>query len=897
MFMNLRKHTLTIYLLIVAVGTCLSQSTKSHIQTKTEIASNDLLAYYEKDIIPPYKDAILGLNSSDDSTRISSAEYIYALCIQSLADETNGRSEWSRMPFFYETWNSKAKDIREHIAYDFGEIARSKESIKIAKWFIINDSYDENQLAGIKVIRETKCQESDECLGQLVTNLHSNEEITINAIEEISNRNLLSLSSQINLLQKHYREKIRNAAYLCAEKFGIPQMRPRIIETVTPWIISQYENINSQLLTQIPLDVPLVKVISEIPIPKHEILILNYTGWIITEDSDFYTLLDYSAQTIEIEKKYAIVSPISLIEVANEILNIEDLPFNERWGIVRQHAFDWAIPYFTVAATCFKNNLNDEAAALILKRINGTIDDSVFTYLVRNSFGNLYYNELLYSFSFERDYEKSIILAKHLSKPEFYDFPYRKTVLELAEQLKNRNDDFVELRLPSKTSWDSLKQSLKRDEQIEYLAERLRLLNCIQWSQPGGISYMSDQYSVPIVSFLDQKQPKSNFPSGFNQEKTQGYEVMNPYEELINMGLRVKDLKPFVPYLANSDYILGYSFFRDFRPQRTLHKVNWVVSNIILNSIGKEFLDLSTFDALDTATKQNEIKKIIEWCDENQYKSHEELTRSILESTNKWSEFSMAMTTSLEHEYKIIPVLVKRINDFNSMDWNPESNEIAKMIFKIGLNNESDIEKINELLRSENVSIKFWASLCLIKYSPLEFMQGLETLKSVLEKDNGISLYPLAIEPLLETKNSEALLLAEGILRKEGFNRSIGMFDVYNREIIKRLVLNGSVNSFTFLLNNLTDFNTDTTQYSYDNTQSHLFCDDYLEMVSNWKNNEPSSTSHSFYELTIKERKAISKNLCKWLDKQYRMIKAGQISDIKTEDLQPPIYKLDAPGF
>jgi hypothetical protein len=897
MYMNLRKHILTISLLIFVVGVCFSQNTKSNIQTKTKIASNDLLAYYEKDIIPPYKDAILGLNSSDDSTRISSAEYIYALCIQSLADETNGRSEWSRMPYFYETWNSKAKDIRDHIAYDFSETARSKESIKIAKWFITNDYNDENQLAGIKVIRETKCQESDECLGQLVTILQSNEEITVNAIMEISNRNLLSLSSQINLLQKHYREKIRDAAYSCAVKFGIPQKRPNINETVTPWITSQYENINKLLLVQIPSNVPLVKVVSEIPNPKNKIWTLNYTGWIITEDSDSYTILDYSGQTLDIEKKYSTVTPVPLKEIANEILNQEDLPFTERHGIIRSHAFDWAIPYFTVASACFKNSFNNEAASLILKRINGTSDDSTFTYLVRNSFGNLYYNELLYSFSFERDYKKSIILAKHLSMPEFYDFRYRKTVLELVEQLKNRNDDFIEFRLPSKTSWDSLKQSLKRDEQINYLAKRLRLLNCIQWGQPGDISYMSEQYSVPIASFIDPKQPKSNFPSGFDQEKTHGYEVINPYEELLNMSLSVKDLKTFVPYLFCSDYILGYSFFRDFQPQRTLHKVNWAVSNIILKSVGKEFLDMSTFDTLDTETKQYEIKKIIEWCDENQDKTQEELTSGILDATNKWSEFSMAMTTSLEHKYRIIPILVKRINDFNSIEWNPENSEIAKMIFNIGLENNSDIEKVKALLSYDNMSIKFWTSLCLIKYSHLDFAQGLETLKSVLEQDNGINLFPLAIESLLETKNPEALHLAEGILSKEGFIRSIGMFDVYNREIIKRLLLNGSDNSFRFLLNNLNDFNTDTTQYSYDNTKSHLLCDEYLEMVSNWKNNEPSSTPHSFYELSIKERKAMSKNLCKWLDKQYRMIKAGQISDIKTEDVQPPIFKLDAPGF
>jgi hypothetical protein len=885
-----------IHILLIATISCTSDHVRKEDHAETGRAFNDLKEYYEKGTVPPFNDAITGLNSVNDSTRVCSAEYIYALCVQSLEDESNGRSEWRRMPFFYETWESKARGIREHIAYEFGETARSPESIKIARWFITYDYDANNKLCGIKVIRETRCKESDEYLCQLITNLSSDEEITVNVIDEISKRNLIKLSPQIDQLQKHYREEIRDAAYNCAGILGVAQKKFTIAETVTPWITSQYIKIDNLLLRQVPLDAPFVKVVSEIPVSGRGQLKFDYTGWIISEDSAYYTILDYSAQIINAEKRYTKVFPYSLKEAANKLLIGEDLPFHERYGMIRTHSEDWAIPYFTVAEECFKRKMNDEAAELIMKMINRTHDDSTFTYLMRNSFGNLYYNEMLYSFTFERDYQKSIILAAHLSKPEFYDFRYRKTAMELGEQLRKRDGDFVRLTLPSRDIWDSLEHSMPRDEQIKYLAERIKLLNCFQQSQPGGISYKSEQFSVPVTTFIELKQPRSNFPAGFDQEKIKGFEVINPYNELLNMKLSLNDITLLVPYLASHDYILGYSFFRDFQSQRVLHKVSWVVSDIILNSVGKEFLNLNAFDTMNVKTKKREINKIIKWCNINSGMTQQELTTDILGNTNKWSEFEMAMYRSMDQKYKVIPVLVNRIYDFNEEYGVLKSEEIARVIFKIGLVDNSDIDEIKKLLVSSHKAVRLWASLFLIRYSSRDFHEGLKTLKSVLETDNGAGLYPITIEPLLETNKDEALELAEGILQKEGFRESIGRVSDYNREMIKRLFLTGSAEALKFMKSGLSDFRTDTMQYSY-NSARILNCDVYLETVSIWKNDESTDMYHDFSNLSIEERMAISKDLCIWLDKQYKMIKLGQTPDIKTKNVFPPVYRIDAPGF
>lgn len=186
-------------------------------------AFQDLGLYYEKGIKPPFEEAFNDMRSSIDSIRNFSAEYIYALCVQSQEDESNGRSEWSRTPFFYETWESKAHIFRQRLATYFGENTNNIELIKTAKWLILNDHEKDNKIEGFKAISRIKCSETDAFLGFLISNPNLDEKLTVSAIEEISNRGLLQYAPKIDSLQNHYRGKIREAVYSNSSKLNIPR--------------------------------------------------------------------------------------------------------------------------------------------------------------------------------------------------------------------------------------------------------------------------------------------------------------------------------------------------------------------------------------------------------------------------------------------------------------------------------------------------------------------------------------------------------------------------------------------------------------------------------------------------------------------------------------------------
>jgi hypothetical protein len=855
-------------------------------------AFKDLGQYYDNGTIPPFEKAFNDMKSDNDSVRYYSAGYIYALCVQSREDENNGRSEWTRTPFFYETWESKAHIFRKRLASYYGENANSVELIKTAKWLVLNDHEKDNKIQGLRVIKRIKCPETDVFLGLLISNPHLNEEITINVIEEIASRKLLQFAPKIDSLQNHYRSKIRETIYANASKLNISRKNFDLTKAVTPWVEQQFELINTLILDKVPEKASFVSIRIDIPDSNDNTRRPEYTGWIIDKNNTYYSLLDYSAQKISIEKKYSTVRPLSLKEEATNLLKAGRFDGRRRrGGEIRPHSGYEILPMYTMAAWCFNKNLKDEAISIIFNLINNTPDDSTFTFQVVDLFGSLYYNELLYAFSQERDYSKSILLSSHLARPEFKGFRYRNEAMQLGDQLINRSADFATLRLPSITGWDSLKTKLSRTEQIKYLTNRLKLLNCIQNSQPGGISYSSTQYSVPIASLSKSIQVLSNFPSGDAEQELKAFEVINPYEELIKMKLKPVEIKIIAPYLADPDYILAYSFHRDFLSQRLLFKVNWVVSDIILKSVGIEFVDLKDFETLDNYSKQTEILKIIKWCDENSNKTEMELALNVLEGTNKWPEFEIAMNKCAELKCdKATPVLIRRINDFHGQNWPSKSAQIAKSIFEIGSTDDIDKEKIEELQADKDLWIKLWSSLYIIKYDKQKLAGGLSTLKVVLDSCDGRTWYPDAIETLINTQDPKAFMLAEGILDKRGF---LEMFDWdYYSEIIKKLFLAGSDKAFLFLKGGLNNTNPDP-KYSWSNSNEILTCDRYIVVVNKWKNTEISNQNNR----SVSESKNMGKNLTEWLDKQFKIIKSGQVSDIKSIVVNRPVSRIDAPGY
>lgn len=413
-----------------------------------------------------------------------------------------------------------------------------------------------------------------------------------------------------------------------------------------------------------------------------------------------------------------------------------------------------------------------------------------------STFGTVYFDAMLSAYSHERNYQKAIELGNHLSGTVFVGFEYQKEAIALAQQLKNNPEDFKMFHLPDSLDWLGLKQKLNRQEQIIYLADRLRLLNCIQPGQPSGISYAMYQYSVPY-----SESQKLNVDYWDRNEK---YEVINPYIELIEMKLNMQETELLLPYLLSTDYIASYSYFRDFMPERTLHKVSWVVNQLLYEITNKAFIDRHNFDLLPFDQKKAEVDKIKIWCDENAVLSPEERVIKILKTTDKWADFQKGMQTAKEYNYdSLLPVIVARFNDFSGGYWPTHKGLMAETMYELG--NRAYVPVVKSWSKNTtDIWVNLWSAMFLLKYDTGSYETAMKELESILNQDDGTAYYPHAMELLLSRNDPRARRLAEGILDKPRFPMFID-WDYY-LNFIKELLLLKSDYTFYALSKQLDSF-------------------------------------------------------------------------------------------
>jgi hypothetical protein len=323
----------------------------------------------------------------------------------------------------------------------------------------------------------------------------------------------------------------------------------------------------------------------------------NYTedfyGWIHTKDRESVRFLTVTGADIELEKKLITVKiPLPLNEETINTLK----SWIQNTGLFGLDDFsDDKI----LILWLYQKGKEDYSKRFLPKKHSDWFfsDESI-----KDGFGVLYCDAMFSAYAKQRNYSKAIVLGKHLSRSIFSNFEDQKSAIALTHQLKTEMKDFKSFRLPDSVEWFKLKQKLNREHQTIYLADRLRLLNCILFSNPGSINYKMDQYSVS-----SDEADTLGFPYWRHYTR---YKVINPFSELINMKLNPRETELLLPYLMQDIYIPSLEYER-------LHKLSWVVQSLLFEITGKHFLNQFYFDRLTPDEKKAEIAKIKRWCDEN----------------------------------------------------------------------------------------------------------------------------------------------------------------------------------------------------------------------------------------------------------------------------------------
>ena len=192
--------------------------------------------------------------------------------------------------------------------------------------------------------------------------------------------------------------------------------------------------------------------------------------------------------------------------------------------------------------------------------------------------------------------------------------------------------------------------------------------------------------------------------------------------------------------------------------------------------------------------------------------------------------------------------------------------------------------------------VRFWAALILLRHGNRETPEGLDVLDPILANDDGTRYYPVAVEPLVATRNERALKMACGILKKEKVRGRPGWTSA---TIVQRLLLAGRQECLDYLLAKLDS----EKSYGYSSgmrggklvQQTLVEGDDIAQVIASWHANKCEYDTLA----PDKDRRIQRKKLKTWCADQFALIRAGKRSELKPPEvlhlIDSPELFLDAP--
>ena len=549
----------------------------------------NLGAYYANVTRRPagFDEAKHNLTSDKPEEASSSVEYLMALIDQMEADQTNGRTTNFRHGVKY------LQATRKSITLDFAKRCLPEHSAAAAKWLLTSQDRRHAEAARILIGRLDDSVLASVAADALMQRNCRPDNLEL-LLRETQRRKLNSLKPHTLKLCNHHRTRVRTAARDAATALGIQTLpeAPAPGERFPRELSKAMYLIAGMISTEIPESAKWVSLRSSVP-PKPRMgqderfftPPWRSGGWLLSRTAAEVHVLDWFGVERTFPSADVILEEVSLGKHVDRLLKegsrlqSGSAPGNP--AAQPKHLRDFEA---VVAAWCFVRGDRERAAAIILPRIDECDTDGELLSVATTRLGWFYHQQMLDAFARDRDYQTALQLATHLSKPAFRDFVYHSRCKALAAQLPNRTDDFTTLKLPTHAEWGELSESMDRKDQIRFLMKRMRLLNSIQRGQPGSVWYSVDQTAVPISSLP---------PMGTLQlivARPEAVSVINPYVLLRGMQLNKEELLLLSTWLNDEDYVLCYGFWRDFDPGRQLHRVNWVVAELINKAVGQELV-------------------------------------------------------------------------------------------------------------------------------------------------------------------------------------------------------------------------------------------------------------------------------------------------------------------
>ncbi len=651
----------------------------------------ELAEYYKLSKMPAsWTMSMEQLASKDSEKRRGGVKRLVALLEQAHLDEKSGKAPWLATPFWGRGPENPARNLRGSIVDALEKAEPESEALPIVRWLMGNEPQVRLQESVAGFLGKIDAKEADDYRRTLVLLPHPNAIVMGMVLAQMAERKAPLPADRLSALCQHHRKVIRDSARKLNQtlKGGDPgpfdpvralksaAVRKTLDDLQTlmidlPGKAAEFVEVTTTYQEKGNDKERVADVMDQINRPRKS------QGWLLKRANDSVLLFspygtheehrDREKTTIRVGKRidngYSswevnVVSSIGVAKhdigayvksiVATRAKGNENFELSPRGGLTGQFEGQGAsLVEAILIAWLDRLDDHDKVAALLLPALDTVYEDRHLVEMARHRLGQILGNRMLVAFVGDRDYAETLKLAQALSKT-YPDTQFHEYAKGLAEQLPRRMDDFKDFRLPTAAKWTELKKKMSRREQIDFLCQRLRLLNCFQMGQPGGYSPGSTQYAEPCGI-------SENAAWGLSRGKT---EVINPYSELTGqrgifirdedkdrgLDLKIADIPVLVPHLRDNWYFPTVSFWRDFSSDRNLGTTRPYIAGFINDLAQHDLCDLVAFEKMSPKEQEAHLKRIIDWAEANKNKTEEEILATAVQRAVKnkarWHEIS-----------------------------------------------------------------------------------------------------------------------------------------------------------------------------------------------------------------------------------------------------------------
>lgn len=641
----------------------------------------------------PWTAPLRQLTSADVHERRRASAHLCALLKRALADEQSGAARWQRLPYWIPSARNAARTVREQVVSSLSEMKPPpEEALPILRWYFDAEPSGPLQVGAMTTLAQVDGKEANALCIDLAVKPHDNSLVAVGALEQIAARKIAIPAIDLIRLCHHHRASIREAARALNKQQGgaDPGNFDPLKAMNSPAIRKLLEQLAPLIVDLPPADAKFVEV--EIPVdnpnpgrPRHKA-----RGWLLKETEGSIELLTPFGERVTFGKAAQQAAPKQTMPKVT-VLDIKDVvaqtgqirasgnqqgQLSRRGMATGQFEGHGATGYEILLGFWLHTAHHDDLSARILLPALDTLyrDENLLS-AAQHHLGQMFGYRMLVAFVGNRDYAEAERIARILAD-RFPLCGLHEEAVRLVEQLPKRKDDFRTLKLPTPPEWATLKKALSHPQQIDYLCRRLRLLNCFQMGQPGGVDFCASQYAEPCGITPDAAW-------GLNKGKT---EVINPLVELAGdidefrpigdkakhgMDLTIADIPQLAPYLEDDWFVLSVSFWRDFNPDRNLGRTRERLIEII-DAVARQ--RVCTPEKLESdSTRADEIRRIIAWAKRHSSKNPSELLIEAiahgLDAKTPWPQLRSQVKELLKlREKKAVPLFIRYLDMSNTND-------------------------------------------------------------------------------------------------------------------------------------------------------------------------------------------------------------------------------------